>query len=79
MEGTTELNEATFSSEGLVVNFSRTTDCKAKEGDGCARRRASRVLPAREGETAHRNVYPDEYPTGYVHEWRNLIECWQEN
>ncbi len=32
MEGTTELNEATFSSEGLAVNFSRTADCKAKEG-----------------------------------------------
>ena len=52
MEGTTELNEATFSSEGLAVNFSRTADFKAKEGDGHARRRAGLVLPAREGEVA---------------------------
>ena len=51
----------------------------AKSPNRSGRRRAVRVLPAREGETAHRNVYPDEYPTGYVHEWRNLIECWQEN
>ena len=58
MEGTTELNEATFSSEGLSVNFSRTADCKAKEGDGHARRRASRVLPAREGEVARWELGP---------------------
>ena len=56
MEGTTELNEATFSSEGLVVNFSRTADCKAKEGDGHAQWCGGGVLPAHEGEVAGSNA-----------------------